>query len=205
MINPAAKSRKFLSSTSAKLFIDLLSRGESTFTLQKAHEVTQLSNQSLLNFIQKLQKRGLITRIENGLYNIVPLEMGESNEYLGNPYVVACEIVKKKFKNPSSDYLISHSSAMDIHQMVTQPQFTIYTTVTKQVLSKDILGTNFKFVTIKPEYFFGKTKHWISNSKSVFVSDLEKTVLDGLKKARILRWNFGSCKRLLDETRKNKF
>lgn len=175
------KSIKFLSSTSTKLFMSLLSQGQHTFTLQKAHEITLLKDQSLLNFIQKLQKRGLITRIENGLYNIVPLEMGESHEYLGNTYAIASELVKKKLKNSNPDYYLSHSSAMDIHQMVTQPQFIVYTTVKKQILSKNILGTHFKFVTVKPEYFFGKTKHRISNTESVFVSDLEKTIIDGLK------------------------
>jgi predicted transcriptional regulator of viral defense system len=70
---------------------------------------------------------------------------------------------------------------MDIHQMVTQPQLDVYTTVTKQIRDQKILGTDFHFVTNKAEHFFGLQKHWVDKSEVVLVSDLEKTVLDGLK------------------------
>jgi predicted transcriptional regulator of viral defense system len=41
-------------------------------------------------------------------------------------------------------------------------------------------GTPFRFVLLKRRDFFGTTKHWITKQEPVEISDLERTVLDGL-------------------------
>jgi predicted transcriptional regulator of viral defense system len=129
-----------------------------------------------------LVKKGILTRLESGLYNIVPFESGHAGAYLGNPYVVARELVFKKTKSEKANYYLSHGSAMEIHQMVTQPQFVVYTTVSKQIKTHPtILGTEFRFVTTKEDQCFGVEKHWVEKSEMVLVSDIEKTIIDGLK------------------------
>ena len=172
---------KTLGTQATGLFLGLYERGRRTFTLLEASEITGLKNQSLRNFIHKLVKSGAITRLSSGLYNIVPLELGYAKEYLGNPYLVAREIAQKKFKEKKAQYYISHNSAMEIYQMVTQPQFVVHVTVTQQIRDHEILGTKFHFVTCKPRHYFGFVKHWVDKSEMVWVSDLEKTILDCLK------------------------
>ena len=43
-----------------------------------------------------------------------------------------------------------------------------------------MLGTEFRFVRCKPEHLFGTTEHWVTKTEKVQVSDVERTVLDGL-------------------------
>lgn len=81
------------------------------------------------------------------------------------------------------NYFVSHSSAMAIHQMVTQPQLVVYTTSTKQIRAKSVLGTEFRFVSCKPKHFFGTTRHWVTKTQKIEVSDLERTVIDGLRQS----------------------
>ncbi len=81
------------------------------------------------------------------------------------------------------NYFISHSSAMDIHQMVTQPQLAVYATSTKQIRPRSVLGTEFRFVSCKPIHFFGTMHHWVTKTQKIKVSDLERTVIDGLRQS----------------------
>ena len=72
---------------------------------------------------------------------------------------------------------------MDIHQMVTQPQFVVYTTTTRPVRPRSVLGTEFRFVRCKPEHLFGIVDHWATKTTKIRVSDLERTVIDGLRQS----------------------
>jgi predicted transcriptional regulator of viral defense system len=127
--------------------------------------------------VNRLVGKGVATRLKPGLFILVPAELGHARDYLGDPYIVASEIVG------GSEYFISHASAMDIHQMVTQPQLVVYTTATQSVRPLSILGTQFRFVRCKPEHFFGAMDHWATKTKKISVSDLERTVIDGLKQS----------------------
>ena len=70
---------------------------------------------------------------------------------------------------------------MDIHNMVTQPQLVVCVTSPKAMRGRSILGTEFRFIRCKPGHFFGTTEHWASKQEKVTVSELERTVLDGLR------------------------
>jgi predicted transcriptional regulator of viral defense system len=92
-----------------------------------------------------------------------------------SPYLTARAMVS------GADYYISHSSAMELHRMVTQPQFTVFTSTPKRLRARTILGTEFRFVFVPPEHLFGLGAHWITKQDSVRISDLERTVIDGLR------------------------
>jgi predicted transcriptional regulator of viral defense system len=106
---------------------------------------------------------------------LVPPELGSATEYAGNPYLVAQRLVG------DAPNFISHASAMEIHRMVTQPQFVVFASSTKRVPSRTLNGTEFRFVLIKPDHFFGTTQHWVTKQESVDISDLERTVIEGLR------------------------
>jgi len=173
------KSNKTLGPKSSNLILDLYSLGLSTFTFKQVSEISGLPDQNLRNILSRLTKKGILSRIQSGLYSIVSFDLGHVDSHLGDPLIVAREIANK---SSNGEYFISHASAMDIHQMLTQPQFITYTSVGKQIKkAPEILGTKFKFITIKPEHYFGFEKHWIGKSEMVLVSDLERTILDCLK------------------------
>ena len=161
----------------AFLVAELYERQKTIFSTRDVESISGLTPNSARGLVNRLVGKGVATRLKPGLFILVPAELGHARDYLGDPYVVASEIVG------SPQYFISHSSAMDIHQMVTQPQLVVYTTTTQSVRPRSILGTHFRFVRCKPEHFFGAMNHWATKTRKIRVSDLERTVIDGLKQS----------------------
>ncbi len=166
---------KTLGPQAARLVVELHERGRPTFSLEEVSEITGLPEKSTRQFMQKLVERGIAARLRPGLYSLVPFEMGREREYLGNPYLVARELTR------TEDYFVSHASAMDLHQMVTQPQLVVYASSPRQIRGRKVLGMEFRFVRIKLDHLFGTTEMWIDKRETVVVSDLERTIVDGLK------------------------
>ena len=166
---------KTLGPQAARLVAILHERGRTLFTHVDVEEITGLAAKSARNLVAGLVNRGLATRLKPGLFILVPFELGREREYLGNPYVVARELAD------TPEYYVSHASAMDLHQMVTQPQLAVFVTSPKAIRPRTVLGTEFRFVRCKREDMFGVTDVWATKTERVRVSDLERTVLDGLK------------------------
>jgi predicted transcriptional regulator of viral defense system len=70
---------------------------------------------------------------------------------------------------------------MEIHRMVTQPQLAVFASSAKRIRSRTLHGTEFRFVFIQAADYFGTGKHWVTKQESVEISDLERTVIDGLR------------------------
>ncbi len=166
---------KTLGRRSASLVTALYERGRPIFTLADAQDITGLKGSSSRTLVHKLVSRGVASRLRPGVFQLVPPELGRESEYLGNPYVVARELMARK------QYYLSHASAMDIHDMVTQPQLDVCVTSPEAMRGRSILGTQFRFIRCKPDHFFGTMDHWATKQEKVTVSDLERTVLDGLR------------------------
>jgi predicted transcriptional regulator of viral defense system len=166
---------KTLGPQSAMLVTSLHERGRPIFTLADAENITGLKGSSARTLVHKLVGRGVATRLRPGVFQLVPPELGRETEYLGNPYVVARELMGRK------PYYLSHASAMDIHDMVTQPQLVVCVTSPEAMRGRFVLGTQFRFIRCKPEHFFGTMDHWATKQEKITVSDLERTVLDGLR------------------------
>ncbi len=130
--------------------------------------------------LSQLIRNGVVTRLKSGVFRLVPFELGFEREYLGNPYLVARELVVGS-RHLNKEYYLSHGSAFDLHQMSTQPQLIVYVSSPKMIHPKNIQGMEFKFVRCKKENLFGITEMWIDKSEKIRVSDLERTLIDGLK------------------------
>lgn len=131
--------------------------------------------------LSQLIHNGIATRLKSGTFRLIPLEMGLDREYLGNPYIVARELVLNKDKKHVTQYYLSYGSAFDLHQMITQPQLIVYVSSPKMMRSQLIQGTNFHFVRCKKNDIFGLTEIWIDKNEKILISDLERTLLDGLR------------------------
>jgi len=159
----------------ARLLAGLYDRSQSTFTLADAQAITNLSSHLASSLIHKAVRRGLVLRLKPGVFMIVPPELGSTVEYAGDPYLTARSLAG------NVPCFISHASAMEIHRMVTQPQFAVFASSSKRLRSRTLYGTEFRFIYIQPKHYFGTTKHWATKQESVEVSDLERTVIDGLR------------------------
>ena len=166
---------KTLGPRAAQLFTELHELRRSTFTLADVRAITGLSASSARNLVHKAQQRGVVTRLKPGLFNLVPFELGRATAHIGSPYLIARELAG------TAPYFLSHGTALELHRMVTQPNFTIYVSCTRRVRPQTVGGYDFRFIHITTEQEFGVVKHWIDKEHFVMVSDIERTVIDGLR------------------------
>ncbi len=166
---------KTLGPQAAHLVATLYEQGRPNFRLADIQSITGLKDSSARSFVRKLVARGVVSRLRPGLFNLVPFELGHEREYFGNPYVVARGIMRGR------PYYLSHGSAMDIHGMVTQPQLVVCVTSPAWMRRCVVLGTEYRFIRCKPDHFFGTSDCWVDKQEKVTVSDMERTVIDGLK------------------------
>jgi predicted transcriptional regulator of viral defense system len=168
-------SNKTVGRQTAGLLARLYDRSQSTFTLADAQAITGLNSQLASSLLHKAVHRGLVSRLKPGVFVIVPPELGSSSDYAGDPYLTAKRLAG------STPSFISHASAMEIHRMVTQPQLVVFASSSKRLRSRTLHGMEFRFVFIQPKHYFGTAKHWVTKQESVDISDLERTVIDGLR------------------------
>ena len=168
---------KTLGSQAARLVTKLYERGRTVFSNADVEEITGLGPKSARNFVASLVHRGVVTRLKPGLFILVPFELGREREFLGNPLVLARELAG------GGDYYVSHASAMEVHQMVTQPQLVTFASTPRAIRPRTVLGAEFRFVRCKADHLFGIADYWATKTERVQVSDLERTVLDGLKQS----------------------
>lgn len=171
---------KTLGALAARLVATLYSHNRPVFHFQEAAEILG-GRAPASKALFQLIKHGVATRLKSGTFSLVPFELGFEREYLGNPYIVARELLLGGRKDAKEEYYLSHGSAFDLHQMTTQPQLIVYMSAPKLTRSQTIQGTEFRFVCCKKKDLFGLTEMWIDKNEKVCVSDLERTLLDGLK------------------------
>ena len=166
---------KTLGPRAAQLLIELNELRRSTFTLADVGSITGLSAAAARNLVHKAKQRGLVTRLKPGLYNLVPFELGRATEHIDSPYLIARELAG------AAPYFLSHGTALELHRMVTQPNFTVYVSCTRRVRPQTVGGYDFRFIHITEEQEFGVMKHWIDKERFVMISDMERTIVDGLR------------------------
>ncbi len=175
MIIQHNESGKTVGRQMAILLAGLHDQSQTTFTLGDSQKITGLSPKIASSLLHKAARRGLVSRLKPGLFVIVPPELGSTKEYSGDPYLTASKLAG------DAPVFISHASAMEIHRMVTQPQLAVFASSSKRLRSRVLHGTEFRFVFVRPEQYFGTIKHWVTKQEAVEVSDLERTVIDGLR------------------------
>ena len=166
---------KTLGPRTATVLAELYQRGRTIFAVADVRDVAALGAKPASNLIANMIARGHVTRLKSGLFILVPFEMGHAPGYIGDPYLVARELAD------TNEYCLSHVSAMDIHRMLPPRPFVVYVTTPLPRHSRNILGTEFRFVRCKKAHVFGIVDHWLTKTEKIQVSDLERTVIDGLK------------------------
>jgi predicted transcriptional regulator of viral defense system len=124
-----------------------------------------------------MTERGLIMRIKEGLYHVIPFEK-DSAEYFPNWHLTAEALVQ------SEEYYIGFYSALDIHGLITQPSLVEQVVLRKRIQPKlfKLKNVRFEMITFNINHFFGYEKTWIDDFNKVNCSDLEKTIIDCLYK-----------------------
>jgi predicted transcriptional regulator of viral defense system len=81
-------------------------------------------------------------------------------------------------------HYIGYYSALQIHNLITQPSLKEQIVVSKQMRPSEIKikDVTFQFIYHNENHFFGEKKIWIDDFNKVQCSDLEKTIVDCLFK-----------------------
>jgi len=93
-------------------------------------------------------------------------------------------VVAKHIIEPNLYYL-SHYSALDIHEMTTQPLMRICITASKRRKEAKVLGVSFRFFYTSQLKFWGIEEVWVKPTEKVKVSDLERTIVDCLDNPKL--------------------
>jgi len=170
--------KKHISYRSSELLNLLNEKDKSFFTLQEA--ITNMNSSepvAVRKLLADMTKRGLILRIKDGLYNVIPYEKN-STEYFPNWHLAAEAMVQPE------RYYIGFYSALDIHGLITQPSLTEQVVTEKQMIPKIkvVRNVKFEFITLNKKWFLGFEKTWIDDFNKVNCSNYEKTIIDCLYK-----------------------
>jgi len=139
------------------------------FPLSKENTVSKL--------LSDMTKRGLLMRIKEGVYYIIPYEENAAS-FMPDWHLMAKYLVK------DAKHYIGYYSALQIHNLITQPSLKEQIVVSKQIRPSEIKIKNitFQFIYHNESHFFGEKKMWIDDFNKVNASDLEKTIIDCLFK-----------------------
>jgi predicted transcriptional regulator of viral defense system len=166
---------KVVNKTSAILLQGLYREGLEFFDIKAAAQILDDRNEaSLRRVLSDMVKNGLLMRLRDGFYTIIPYQ-NEPETYFPNWHIVA------HYLAGGTPYYIGYYSALILHDLTVQPSLREQIVVAKPIrpttqLVKDI---PFQFITHNTPHFFGISKKWIEDGTfRIPCSDLEKTLID---------------------------
>ena len=148
------------------------------FTTELAKKALPNSNDSAIReLLSAMTRRGLLMRVKRGLYYIIPYEQNPKT-FMPDWHLLVEYLVQ------DTDYYIGYYSALQIHNLITQPSLKEQIVVSKQIRPSTIKikDVAFQFIFHNEKHFFGTKKIWIDSFNKVICSDLEKTIIDCLFK-----------------------
>jgi predicted transcriptional regulator of viral defense system len=167
---------KTTSEISASLLSELNNSDKKFFTYTQAQEIFPNSNPKTVNeLLRKMIDRGLIMRIKDSLYHIIPYDQNPE-EYQPNWHLTASNLFGLE------KYYIGYYSALSIHSLITQPALKEQMVTASRQTKKGIFvkDTEYQFIYHNSDHFFGVKNVWIDNFNKVKCSDVEKTIIDCL-------------------------
>jgi predicted transcriptional regulator of viral defense system len=169
---------KFISTQSNEILTFFNQMNKDCFDYSEAMTALPNSNESALKeLLSDMVKRGLLMRLKKGLYYIIPYEQ-EAEAFMPDWHLIAEHLTRE------TKHYIGYYSALQIHNLITQPSLKEQIVVAKQMRPSTIKikNTSFQFIYHNEKHFFGSKKIWIDSFNKVECSDLEKTFVDCLFK-----------------------
>ncbi|MFN8714136.1 MAG: transcriptional regulator [Bacteroidota bacterium] len=169
---------KYISTQSSKLLAYFNGQNKACFDYPEAFKALSDSKEGALReLLSDMTKRGLLMRLKDGVYCIIPYE-ANAETFMPDWHLIAGELVN------DAQHYIGYYSALQIHNLITQPSLKEQIVVSKQIKPSEIKikDVPFQFIYHNEKHFFGAKKIWIDSFNKVLCSDLEKTIIDCLFK-----------------------
>lgn len=169
---------KNISTRSSELLSYFNGNNKACFDYHEAFKaMPSLRESTLRELLSDMTKRGLLMRLKNGIYYVIPYEADAEN-FMPDWHLIVENLVK------DVQYYIGYYSALQIHNLITQPSLKEQIVVSKQIRPSEIKIKNvpFQYIYHNEKHFFGYKKIWTDSFNKVLCSDLEKTIIDCLYK-----------------------
>lgn len=169
---------KYISTQSNEILSYFNSKDMLCFDSKAALQALPESKESAVReLLSDMTKRGLLMRLKEGIYYIIPYEENPET-FMPDWHLIAQYLVK------DAKYYIGYYSALQIHNLITQPSLKEQIVVSRQMRPSEIKikDITFQFIYHNENHFFGEKKIWIDDFNKVQCSDLEKTIVDCLFK-----------------------
>lgn len=118
--------------------------------------------------LHRMERDGLITAVERGKYLLLGLT---PEKVFSNPLYIGASMISPTY--------ISFWSALHFYGLTEQVPLTVFVATTRRKSQTNFHGTHYKFVTVKPETFFGYRRELV-DSLPVLIADEAKAILDSL-------------------------
>lgn len=155
----------------AEFLSRLAGEGHTIFTVEQARRFWGNAAYTT-NVLGRLEGKGWLRRLERGTYLIIPLEAGPARDWSESALVIAPHLVQ-----PAA---IAYWSALHYWNMTEQIPHTVFVQSTRRKHQRriEVMGISFRFVTVIEAKFFGVLQRTL-DGKPIYVTDREKTLLDG--------------------------
>lgn len=140
---------KILSYSIAFLLDRLNRENQKCFTIDEAYSLlSDSSKDSVKRMLGNMVKRGLLMRVKDGLYYVIPFEQ-DSETFMPDWHLLSQYLVG------DAEYYIGYFSALQIHSLTTQPNLKEQIVVNKQIKPSTLLvkGIPFQFIYHNEEHF----------------------------------------------------
>lgn len=169
---------KHISTQSSELLSYFNGQNKACFDYSLAYKALPNSKAGAVReLLSDMTRRGLLMRLKEGIYYIIPYE-ANAETFMPDWHLIAGHLVN------DAQHYIGYYSALQIHNLITQPSLKEQIVVSKQIRPSEIKikDVPFQFIYHNEKHFFGAKKIWIDSFNKVLCSDLEKTLVDCLFK-----------------------
>jgi len=169
---------KYISTQSGELLAYFNEQSIACFDSSQAFKaLPRVKDSTIRELLSDMTRRGLLMRLKDGVYYIIPYEQN-AELFMPDWHLIAEYLAR------GTNHYIGYYSALELHNLITQPSLKEQIVVSKQIRPQEILIKNvrFQFIYHNADHFFGAKKMWINNYHNVLCSDLEKTFIDCLFK-----------------------
>jgi len=164
------KYRRGLSKKESLLLSELARENKVIFTVKEAKKILKEAPYLTLH---SLKEKKWVLGLKGGLYAIVPLDIGVkgAEDFIVHDFVIASHLVKP--------YYIAFWSALNYHGLSDQIPKSVFIATEKAKKPLIVLNTEFVFVKLNKDRFFGIEKIEIEGKK-INISNVNKTIADCL-------------------------
>lgn len=163
-----------LSGLEQEIYFSLVSEDRVVVSFDEIKKIVPKTSAGTLRvIIHRLTKKGYLSRVKRGVFILVPLFLVKEKK----DYSPLIEIASRM----THPYYLSHYTALSVHGKALHTMNTVFLTTTKWIKNIEWKDYTFKFNVVDKKYFFGFREVNYGN-ETIFVSDMEKTIVDILRK-----------------------